>query len=74
MFTFTPPESEKAAGFLQRCADHLATLAPDARAAWFRKWIPAVKGFPVDADLTAFAKSNVIITLESWRDMAREAA
>jgi uncharacterized protein with von Willebrand factor type A (vWA) domain len=74
MFTFTPPESEKAAGFLQRCADHLSTLTPDARRKWFREWIPAVKRFPLNAELNAFALSQVILTLEGWRDLSKEAA
>jgi len=74
MFTFTPPGSEKAASFLQRSADHLSTLTSDARAKWFREWIPAVKRFPLNADLNAFVLSQVVLTLEGWRDMAKEAA
>lgn len=73
-FSFDPPSSEKARGFLERCASHLATLSPEAREKWFKEWIPAAKRLPLDREVSAFDKSLVITTLMGWQDAAREAA
>lgn len=65
-FDFQPTASADANGFLQRAADHLKTLSPPQRRDWFADWIPVMQRAKITPGMTAFDKSQVILTLERW--------
>ena len=74
MFTFDPTSSEKANAFLKARAKHLATLKPSAQVVFLKSSLLLARQLPISADVSAVARSHVIITLQRWLDEVTEAA
>lgn len=73
-FSFTPPRSDKARLYLERCVEHVATLNPVGQRTFLASRLEQARDFPVSVDVSAFDKSLVLITLQSWLDQTQEAA
>lgn len=67
-FTFTEPNSPKAAKFLSDSAAHLESLTPVARGPWVKNRLAIAQGLPLGNGVTAFDKHIVITALMAWQD------
>lgn len=60
----------KCRGWLDRSAQHIATLTPKQRARWLREWIEDVCDLPREDGMTANDFIAVKDTLHSWQEQS----
>jgi len=60
----------KCRAWLQRSAEHIATLTPKQRARWLRQWIEDARDMPRDDGITVNDITAVITTLHGWQEQS----